>query len=79
MKRYCPNCDTRYDDTFRLTICPHETFAANDGQNNFSHHPESFIVENSPVVCPNDGQKLQDHGSLLICPGCSYFIQSSDL
>lgn len=36
-------CGRRFDDEFRWTICPHETFAANDGQNNFAHHPEAFI------------------------------------
>jgi hypothetical protein len=39
----CPKCHTRYDDAYRWTICPHETFAANDGQNNHAHHPESYI------------------------------------
>lgn len=38
----CPKCEARYDDTYRWTICPHGTFAANDGQNNFAHHPESL-------------------------------------
>jgi hypothetical protein len=36
-------CGARFDDEFRTTICPHETFAANDGHNNFAHHPEAFI------------------------------------
>lgn len=78
MKRYCTHCDTRYDDEFRSTICPHETFAANDGHNNFAHHPESFFHREA-VVCPHDGTKLQEHGSILICPGCSYYILNSDL
>jgi hypothetical protein len=26
----------------------HDTFAANDGQNNFAHHPESFIEAEPP-------------------------------
>jgi hypothetical protein len=38
----CSECHRRFDDQFRWTICPHQTFAANDGQNNFAHHPESF-------------------------------------
>jgi len=78
MKRYCPQCDTRYDDEFRSTICPHETFAANDGHNNFAHHPESYL-KHEPVSCPHDSTKLQEYGSILICPGCGYYIQSSDL
>jgi hypothetical protein len=39
----CGNCRIRFDDEFRTTICPHGTFAANDGQNNFTHHPEAFL------------------------------------
>jgi hypothetical protein len=45
----CPECHRRYDDEFRWTICPHETFAANDGRNNFAHHPESVIEELAAV------------------------------
>ena len=36
-------CGARFDDEFRSTICPHNTFAANDGQNNFAHHPEAYL------------------------------------
>lgn len=36
-------CGARFDDEFRTTICPHHTFAANDGQNRFAHHPEAFL------------------------------------
>lgn len=39
----CGKCQSRFDDEFRTTICPHETFAANNGKNNFAHHPESFL------------------------------------
>lgn len=39
----CERCKRSYDDEFRDTSCPHRTFAANDGNNNFAHHPESFI------------------------------------
>lgn len=45
----CQTCSTAYDDAYRWTICPHETFAANDGHNNFAHHPESFISKEAPV------------------------------
>ena len=38
----CEKCIMYYDDQFRLTICPHNTFNANDGQNNFRHYPESW-------------------------------------
>ena len=39
----CADCNRTFDDEFRSTICPHKTFAANDGQNNFAHHPESHL------------------------------------
>lgn len=41
----CPTCLCRFDDEFRWTICPHDTFAANDGKNNFEHHPESTLAD----------------------------------
>jgi hypothetical protein len=40
----CSKCEARFDDEYRTTICPHETFAANDGQNNFAHHPEAYLA-----------------------------------
>lgn len=39
----CQKCKASYDDAFRVTICPHNTFLANDGDNNFNHHPKSYI------------------------------------
>ncbi len=38
----CPTCHVHFDDTFRWTYCPHDTFAVNDGSNHFTHYPESF-------------------------------------
>lgn len=46
----CSTCRRRFDDEYRWTICPHDTFAANDGKNNFAHHPEAFLSAN--VVKP---------------------------
>ena len=43
MVRECSECGAKYDDEYRWTICPHETFAANDGKNNFAHHPKSVL------------------------------------
>lgn len=48
----CYDCDVRFDDEFRTTICPHRTFAANDGHNNFAHHPESYISVQAPDPNP---------------------------
>lgn len=39
----CETCRKTFDDEFRSTTCPHNTFAANDGQNNFAHHPDSHL------------------------------------
>lgn len=41
----CEKCGRRFDDEFRVTYCPHDTFAANDGNNNFAHHPESYLED----------------------------------
>lgn len=39
----CPRCTRSFDDEFRFTFCPHTTFIANDGQNNFREYPESYL------------------------------------
>ena len=39
----CPTCLARFDDEFRNTNCPHETFSANNGKNEFAHHPKSYL------------------------------------
>jgi len=39
----CQECARAFDDEFRSTICPHKTFAANDGANNFAHHTDSYL------------------------------------
>ena len=41
----CERCKAQCDDEFLLTICPHDTFLANDGLNNFAHHPESTLIK----------------------------------
>lgn len=55
----CDKCRARFDDEYRLTVCPHHTFAANDGNNNFSHHPESYIMEVDPLF---QFHKLNEQG-----------------
>lgn len=44
----CEHCSKFYDDQFRSTVCPHDTFSANDGQNNFRHYPESWLADKEP-------------------------------
>ena len=50
----CAECGKRFDDEFRWTNCPHDTFAVNDGKNNFTHHPEAFLSANAE---PTEGEK----------------------
>lgn len=43
-----------YEDVFRLTLCPHRTFPANDGKNNFASHSEAYLSRFYPEgVDPN--------------------------
>ena len=44
----CMECHKYFSDTFRWTFCPHDTFPANDGANNFAEHPESYLSETAP-------------------------------
>lgn len=39
----CSKCTKYYDDEFRDTFCPHDTFLANDGQNGFKHYNNSYL------------------------------------
>ena len=55
----CDSCKRYFDNEFRLTYCPHGTFAANDGNNNFVHHPESYLSE-----VPKRAQEVTDDGGL---------------
>lgn len=45
---HCATCFYFYDDEFRNTGCPHTTFMANDGQNNFKEYSESWYSVNEP-------------------------------
>lgn len=54
----CSKCEHRFDDEFRTTICPHETFAANDGNNNFAHHLESVLEPAFNEQLVSDAVKL---------------------
>lgn len=49
---YCPKCEYYYDDEFRWTLCPHATFLANDGANNFKYHPSSYRSREHPAPSP---------------------------
>lgn len=45
----CERCLMYFDDVYRSTICTHDTFLANDGSNNFAHHPESYLSNSKPA------------------------------
>lgn len=47
----CSACHQFFDDEFRSTLCPHETFPANDGCNRFAHHPESYLAPFDADLC----------------------------
>lgn len=49
----CEECPKYYDDEFRDTTCPHNTFLANDGQNNFKHYPEAWLSDKHPDNAQN--------------------------
>ena len=38
-----------YDDEWRITICPHDTFLANDGENNFLRNAEAYLSKTAPL------------------------------
>lgn len=44
----CLTCNRYFDDEFRNIVCPHATFLANDGRNNFNHYPESWLGDKVP-------------------------------
>ena len=44
----CEKCRKYFDDEFRLTYCPHDTFPANDGHNHFEHHRDSYLDDEAP-------------------------------
>lgn len=54
----CTECGVTYDDEFRTTTCPHDTFAANDGNNCFRHGVESVGPAAKGDPCPKCGQQL---------------------
>lgn len=79
MRQVCINCQTSYDDEFRTTICPHQTFAANDGGNAFRHQVKSEGPKSIGNPCAKCGEQLLmgfglaggGYGAYECCPtGC---------
>lgn len=92
MIRSCSDCNVVYDDEFRTTICPHEVFAANDGNNAFEIHHESKGP--APALgtfdpCPQCESPLNvgfgltggGYGAYTCCSkvGCNYFNKTQEL
>ena len=45
---YCEDCERYFEDEFRSTVCPHNAFPANDGDNNFTVHDDAYLSEPLP-------------------------------
>ncbi len=57
----CLYCNKYFDDQFRLWQCPHNTFMANDGQNNFKFYPEAWLADHSPLLTPRKGEAKSEY------------------
>jgi len=57
----CEKCQARFDDQFRTTVCPHGTFAANDGHNNFQHHIRAML-DDGRCPCGFDKEHCEEYG-----------------
>lgn len=44
----CKDCRTWFEDVYRNTWCPHDAFAANDGNNRFRRHTDSYLSDEAP-------------------------------
>ncbi len=44
----CEKCFMYFEDEYRLTICPHAAFPANDGANNFVYHDDAYLSFEDP-------------------------------
>jgi hypothetical protein len=46
----CPCCERYFEDVYRSTACPHDAFPANDGENNFAVHDDSYLSFEEPAI-----------------------------
>jgi len=44
----CDKCKRHFDDTYRWTFCPHDTFMANNECDSFRHYHESYLDADPP-------------------------------
>lgn len=57
----CADCKKYFDDTYRMTYCPHEVFLANDGSNKFRYNWDAYLSSDAPtVVVPQAFVKWND-------------------
>lgn len=63
MIRQCETCMKFYDDEFRGTLCPHATFPANNGHNEFAKVEESYLGE---AMAPRCQHEIADGSYLLL-------------
>lgn len=70
----CPECRKYFEDHSRSYVCPHATFPANDGKNNFTVHNDAYLSDE-----PTSKQKeLERHGLRLPGSECHPNIDGGD-
>lgn len=52
MIKPCADCQRWFEDQYRSTICPHQTFPANNGNNVFMHHGDAYLSDTPPGAEP---------------------------
>lgn len=50
----CIECQMWFDDRYRTTLCPHDAFPANDGNNNFKIHHDAYLSKMPPTMTINE-------------------------
>jgi hypothetical protein len=58
----CKKCKKYFEDEFRSYICPHDAFPANDGNNNFKVHNDSYLGDSIPTFLQKPIR--EDNGTL---------------
>lgn len=70
----CEKCGMYLEDCYRTTVCPHQAFPANDGNNNFTLHAGAYLSKEPPTLCRHcnsTGQvKFEKTGQVTPCPNC---------
>lgn len=54
----CPNCQKRYDDEVRWTICPHNRLEASPHDDGRGAHGMGYCEEHDLFNCPNHAPPL---------------------